>query len=192
MTDFICARASEGGCSGGHMARGMCNYHYQKWWRATPPEDRQGPTRIVKFWARVAVAGPDECWPWLGGKNRQGYGKTSLNGRHTFAHRVAFALAYLGGALPPSDVMVCHRCDNPPCCNPGHLLLGTAEDNKSDSMRKDRHARGERTNTAILSKSDVRDIRLDRRPQSVIAKHYGISKSTVGAIKTRVNWKHVR
>lgn len=78
------------------------------------------------FWPRVDKRGPDECWPWLGNIGTTGYGVFFLHRRPLVASRVAYQLTN-GVSLPPGkSIMVCHRCDNPPCCNPAHLFLGTA------------------------------------------------------------------
>ncbi len=103
-----------------------------------------------RFRARVdSSAGPEACWPWTGGDcNRFGHGRMQTVGvpwlpRRTMAHRLAYMLA--NGPIPEGDgyhgTCVLHRCDNPSCCNPAHLFLGTAGENNSD-----RHAKG-RTRT---------------------------------------------
>lgn len=82
------------------------------------------------------TGGDDACWPFIGCRNEQGYGKIRINGRSMRAHRVAWELSY--GKLE-SDLFVCHKCDNPPCCNPSHLFIGTPQDNASDMVKKGRH-----------------------------------------------------
>lgn len=84
------------------------------------------------------MRGPDECWPWTGAVTGKGYGKISLAYRHRNAHRVAFELWH--GPIP-DGLLVCHRCDNRPCCNPAHLFVGTAKDNAEDMMAKGRWKR---------------------------------------------------
>jgi hypothetical protein len=58
--------------------------------------------------------------------------------RNYYAHRVAYEL-FVGPV--PDGMFVCHRCDNPPCCNPAHLFIGTAKDNAVDSSNKERRSR---------------------------------------------------
>lgn len=84
-------------------------------------------------------AGADECWPYMGARLPSGYGYVNLrqNG-NAYAHRLAFEQAV--GPIP-DGMYVCHRCDNPPCCNPAHLFLGTPSENCQDKVAKGR-ARG--------------------------------------------------
>lgn len=93
-----------------------------------------------RFWARVEKRGPDECWPWTGYRDAKGYGQIALNRRTAEgAHRVSWALAR--GEIP-DGIHVLHRCDNPPCCNPAHLFLGTHADNMWDMKAKGRASGG--------------------------------------------------
>jgi hypothetical protein len=42
-----------------------------------------------RFWSRVDVRGPDECWPWMAATVK-GYGQLSVMGRNEYAHRIAY------------------------------------------------------------------------------------------------------
>jgi len=97
---------------------------------------------VALFWARVVPVSddPDGCWEWTGGRDaKTGYGKFRLlySGRqpHLWAHRVAYLLSR--GVLPEGR-RVLHRCDNPPCCRPDHLFVGTQRDNLRDMLAKGR------------------------------------------------------
>lgn len=95
------------------------------------------PADAARFLAKAPSGAPDECWEWTGEVNSRGYGRfTTWSGdvrtRH-LAHRVAAHLAGLDVAG-----LVRHRCDNPPCCNPGHLLPGTQSDNMRDAVERER------------------------------------------------------
>lgn len=94
---------------------------------------------IARFWEKVDKRGDDECWEWKGTRDRRNYGHFSpLGGERTRqAHRVAYEMLH---GPQPSHLFVCHRCDNPPCCNPAHLFLGTAADNTHDMLAKGRGA----------------------------------------------------
>jgi HNH endonuclease len=89
------------------------------------------------FWARIDIRGPDECWPWKAGKRMsaegRNYGVAFFEGRHEQAHRVAFRLTH--GYWPSNGR---HSCDNPPCCNPAHILDGTHADNMNDKVARGR------------------------------------------------------
>lgn len=91
-----------------------------------------------RFWSKVATKGPDDCWEWGAGIGANGYGKFRLSDprREAGAHRMAWALAK--GAEVPEGLCVLHKCDNPPCCNPAHLFLGTKGDNNRDRAEKGR------------------------------------------------------
>lgn len=94
--------------------------------------------RGTPFWDRVDKRAPDECWPWLAGKHPKGYGQVTVDGRQVYAHRRAYELAV--GPVP-DGLVVRHSCDNPPCCNPTHLLVGTQGDNVRDAVERGRNHR---------------------------------------------------
>jgi hypothetical protein len=168
------------------------------------------------FWAHVDVKAPDECWPWRDAKLEFGYGAVRYQKRNWKAHRLAWALTH--GSIPGKS-WVLHRCDNPPCCNPAHLFLGTHEDNMADMASKGRHlsrtrtdylpsgddhharkrpevvARGERNGNAKLTASDVRAIRAawdsGQSSISALARRYGMTPSPIANVAQRRSWRHV-
>jgi hypothetical protein len=94
------------------------------------------PKDVERFWRGVNRGSPDSCWEWLKSvKAGLGYGQFGFAGKTLASHRVAYKIAF--GPFDES-LDVCHKCDNPPCCNPSHLFLGTASDNMRDAVRKGR------------------------------------------------------
>lgn len=78
------------------------------------------------------------CIIWPGEKNTKGYGRKWINCRKYLAHRLAYCTHY---DLDIGDIdrkVVRHTCDNPPCVNPYHLVLGTQADNLADMRAKGR------------------------------------------------------
>lgn len=97
-------------------------------------------TLVQRFWAKVSVRGPDECWPWLAGQNGDGYGLIRVgpaSAGSVLAHRVAYELHY--GPVP-IGLNVLHTCDFRACCNPRHLFVGTQSNNLLDASQKGRLA----------------------------------------------------
>lgn len=95
------------------------------------------PEQIERFWSLVdKSAGPGDCWAWTGNCDSKGYGRFCFGGHRVGAHRVAYVLVY--GPIPPDLPCICHRCDNPPCCNPACLFAGTHADNAADREAKGR------------------------------------------------------
>lgn len=86
------------------------------------------------FWSLMEKRGQDECWPWIGKKTKDGYGEIWVGKTPFIASRVAWALAN----QKQPEGFVCHSCDNPVCCNPKHLWLGSPKDNVSDMIKKRR------------------------------------------------------
>lgn len=98
------------------------------------------PTTVHTFWDRLdRSGGPNACWPFQGARNGDGYGQVSYRGRLRQAHRVAFILWHgpTMEGIGRWDIVL-HSCDNPPCCNPRHLTLGTTADNNDDMRAKGR------------------------------------------------------
>ena len=147
-------------------------------------------TQEASFWSLVKmdILKNPFCWEWTG-QTQGGYGRFKIGKSRYNANRISYAIAY---GCTPADKFVCHICDNPLCVRPDHLFLGTATENALDRMQKNRTAKGSDAGGAILKENQVIKILKDTRFQSVIAKEYGVSKSTIGKIKSGKNWLHVR
>lgn len=148
-----------------------------------------------KILGNVKTGGPGgECWEWHGGRKPTGYGRLWHEGKHCYVHRLSFEL-FVG---PIGDLHVLHRCDNPPCCNPEHLFLGTHADNMTDRDAKGRASGGrlcgDANGQSKLTEADVIEVhrRLARGDRQVdIASRFGVSKSLVHLIKNGRLWGHI-
>lgn len=128
---------------------------------------------ILRFWSCVKLKTPSECWDWVGAKDKDGYGRvgfiTNKKKRMLRSNRIAYAIAY------PEKwnkfMMVCHRCDNPSCCNPRHLFLDSGRGNAKDMANKGR------CNTGKLNLTLANEIR---------AKYLEIGKQSAKHVKAWV------
>ncbi len=87
-----------------------------------------------RFWKRVNILTPEECWEWQGSLRGDSYGQLYAQGKHRSAHRFSFFLANY--YYPP---VVRHKCDNRICVNPHHLEGGTQTENMKDVVDRGRH-----------------------------------------------------
>ncbi len=156
--------------------------------------DRKEPM-LVRFFNRVSKS--DSCWNWKANHDRHGYGLFTHKGSYLcdFAHRVSYELHT--GPIP-EGMVVCHRCDNPPCVNPEHLFLGTQLDNILDMQQKGRSniVKGEGHWRCILTLEQVIEIKSQLANYTPglttrLAREYGVAVPTIKAIKARRIWKHV-
>ena len=93
-----------------------------------------------RFWAKVDVKGPNECWEWKANKNNMGYGMFSCRGLGYFNKKLAHRLSFEDANGPIEDGKhIMHACDNPACVNPGHLSAGSRKENMVDCARKFRY-----------------------------------------------------
>lgn len=150
----------------------------------------------TEFWSKVAVAGVDECWPYLGDVTPNGYGRLRWANGKTSAHRLSYVLT---NGVIPDGLVVCHTCDNKPCCNPKHLYAGTNKQNSQDAsargLLKGVNPKGIRNGNSKLSEEDVRYIKWNclKEYGSVVrfAKRFGVTDGTIRAILKDRAWKHL-
>jgi hypothetical protein len=121
-------------------SRGWCERHYKRWYSTGDPLTRSSRGHSLEDRLRRRLTEtPGGCWVFSGA-NKGGshrYGQLKVAGRMVMTHRIAYEL-WVGPI--PSGFLICHSCDNPPCCNPEHLFLGRQDDNMADMAAKGRHS----------------------------------------------------
>lgn len=157
------------------------------------------PKDAKRFWAKVDLIADDgeSCWNWHANTGSNGYGKFKLNGMDIAAHRVSWVICRgpipnLGGS---HGTCVRHACDNPRCCRPDHLSIGSHSDNMSDMVQRGRSNTGERNPRARLTASDVVKIRemhaSGRFTLRRLADMFGVHLATIGYAVNGKTWKHL-
>ena len=150
----------------------------------------------ARFWIKVNKLGPNDCWLWTAGKDKDSYGKFAIrhNGKRIDSRAHAFSWELHNGKPVPKGMLVCHTCDTPSCVNPAHLFIGTPQDNTDDMIKKNRHTHGEESNFAKLTEEQVKKIRQLHKTgmnYKQIADLFDVQDETIRNIVLRKNWRHV-
>ena len=165
--------------------------------------DKNGP---LPDQSDIHYAGLDQCWSWIGNATKQGYGRFGIKKSIFFAHRISSVIH--NGQIDNLNPIVLHRCDNPNCVNPAHLIQGTFTENAKDRDSKGRANTqmginhysktkplvGSRNNKARLNEKKVLEMRnLRENGESVtsLALKFGVSLSVTSNVCSGKAWKHV-
>jgi len=134
-----------------------------------------------RFWSKVDIRGPEDCWNWLAYTSEKGYGSIKIDGKALRASIVAWELT--NGFRLGKQVL--HKCDNKRCVNPNHLYLGTAADNIHDREKRNPVSRElsgiTHTKFCAYEIHEIRRLR-GKSSQRDIAKIYNVAHSTIGLI----------
>ena len=165
------------------------------------PRDPGRPKNTSEvLWSKVDKKGEDECWPWLGVKNKNGYGRTTINEYQYYAHRVIFNLVNPGmitlQAPKSSDEtgFIMHTCDNPSCCNPKHLKVCTHAENMADKAKKGRcpdykGGKGPRCKLTMVQAKEARELKKNGMSTRDLAKQFGISLPSMKTLLAGKSYK---
>ena len=139
-----------------------------------------------RFWAKVNIGTLDQCWEWQAVRTVKGYGLFLIDNKNVRSHKVAWEFNY--GTITDKNLNVLHSCDNPPCCNPLHLFLGTNLDNIKDMIQKKRHPH------IKLNTNDIHHIRrllTKGLAPKQIADKYSVHVTAIYKIRSKTNWGFV-
>lgn len=145
-----------------------------------------------RFWQKVRKKGPKACWPWIA-KARHAFGYGAINsgrGNLYYSHVVAYALDQ--GHIP-AGAYVLHSCDNPGCCNPAHLRLGTKAENTADMVSRRRliGRTGPVDSKRCAKRLTARDaefIRSSSLPRKELAAMLGVTTHSIANVQSGRTW----
>lgn len=155
---------------------------------------------IDRFWSNVAItANIEKCWVWNMSGDRRGYGtmiiQENKKDKSLRAHRLAYFIYY---GIDPYPFLILHKCDNPSCCNPHHLTLGTTKENTLDMMKKGRGTKqfedGEKHPNAKLTVEIVQKLKeayASGVTQRQLSIDYSINQSAVSRAINGKRWKSI-
>lgn len=155
------------------------------------------------LWSRIDRSPhPNGCWVYDGYRTKAGYGVIKWERKHWTVHRLIYCLSKGINSLPRQR-LVCHTCDNPPCCNPDHMFVGTQSENLADMVAKGRnyvmigtqHPRARLTDDIVRAAREWH--RTEYKPGDptnglrAYARRMGVCNVTLGRAIHGKSWKHV-
>jgi len=177
-------------CDKRSKKRGFCIAHYKRFMKYGDPTGGGVPRGSLMQWIeKNASYDGDECLLWpFGKKGDDGRGSVQFRGRSYSASRVMCIVAH--GEPPEGKNDAAHSCGNGhlACCTPRHLRWASRLENVSDSIGHGTTARGHKQHCCKLSPEDVIAIRASSERQVDAAKRYGVTRQTIGDIRSRRRW----
>lgn len=161
------------------------------------PRPRNTPTRL---WSKIIKKGPNDCWLWTGPFGTGGYGRIEIDKRAYYVHRIIYSLANPGEIkwrAPRNKFasgFIRHTCDNPPCCNPKHLIVGTHLENMRDKVKRGRipDFSGGKSKRCLLTMEDAFWVRMHHKcgvTYKALGLLYGASPATIKQIFHHIHYK---
>jgi len=142
---------------------------------------------INRLIRRIDIRSDAECWPWMGAKSTFGHGRVRVGGKLYSPHRLIYHIAC--EALPADNdrdyhgPVVMHACDNPACCNPKHLSVGTQKDNAVDMAAKGRARCGPFQRKYEPTEAEVEQIITSKETGNALAARLGLHRHWVNRIR---------
>jgi hypothetical protein len=82
---------------------------------------------IERYWEKVEINNPNDCWLWIAGKNELGYGIFNPKAHVRYkAHKYLYELLH---GIVPQGYELDHLCRVHNCVNPTHLEVVTHKEN---------------------------------------------------------------
>jgi hypothetical protein len=145
---------------------------------------------LDNFWNKVNKT--NNCWEWQGCVDNDGYGRIQINKVRWKTHRLSY---HIHKGNIPSNLVVCHSCDNPKCVNPDHLWLGTQIQNTQDRDQKGRHrispSLGESNGSSRFTNEQIEFIRTSSLSGRELSRQFNVSDNAIYNIRLRKTWKHI-
>jgi HNH endonuclease len=199
------------GCERSAWARLLCTKHYQRWRKSQNLDAAIGTPHDMSVIERIMIKldKSGECWIWQGSTGEKGYGYIEVEYEKMLVHRLVYE--NFNGKIEDPKIEVMHTCDNPPCCNPDHLVAGTHLENMRDCLNKNRfftekrliaQPKGETQGSSILRDKDIIEMRayyaknsIDRKSYletiNYLSKKYKTHYNNVKLIVLGKSWKHL-
>lgn len=175
-------------------------FDFERWVKAfTDGRYKLTEERARKTVRRIIPAGEHECWYATGQNKKRNDGKrprpsVMIDGKNIKLGRIIVESILMQDT---QELLICHRCDNPPCINPNHLWPGTNLDNIRDRVEKGRcnTAKWENAGPSKYTNDEIRCIRWLRNDLNFelkeISKLFGCTDGNVSMIARRITWSEL-
>lgn len=171
---------------------GLCRTHYQRKYRYGDPNIFKStpPSYSKRFIEKALRSDTEECiiWPFKS-VTGSGYPRSCFEGKRIDVHRFV-CIKYCGSPVGDKKYAA-HYCGNRLCINPKHIRWATAKENTNDLFIHNRMLYGENHKNSKLKEFDVIYILKSKESSKILAEKFGVSTSTINAIKSRNAWKHI-